>query len=43
MKINPKIARQPEDLQKLEFKRMKQLIKKELARLEKNTTKESPT
>ncbi len=43
MKINPLIAKTPEDLQKIEFKKMKALIKKELKRLQKNTSKENPT
>lgn len=43
MKINPKIAKTPEDLQTLEFKKMKTLIKKELKRLEKYTSAEKPT
>src|SRR5690606_5854436 len=43
MKINPKIAKAPEDLQQLEFKKMKALVKKELKRLEKYTSPEAPT
>ena len=43
MKINPKIAKTPEDLKNLEFKKMKALIKKELKRLEKHTSAETPT
>lgn len=43
MKINPKIAKTPDDLKNLEFKKMKALVKKELKRLEKYTTAEAPT
>ncbi len=43
MKINPLIAKSPEDLQKIEFKKMKAIIKKELKRLQKNTSKDKPT
>jgi peptidoglycan hydrolase-like protein with peptidoglycan-binding domain len=43
MKINPKIAKSPEDLKSLEFKKMKVFIKKELKRLEKYTTSTEPT
>jgi peptidoglycan hydrolase-like protein with peptidoglycan-binding domain len=43
MKINPKIAKTPEDLKVIEFKKMKVLIKKELKRLEKYTTPAEPT
>jgi peptidoglycan hydrolase-like protein with peptidoglycan-binding domain len=43
MKINPKIAKTPEDLKVIEFKKMKVLIKKELKRLEKHTNPTEPT
>jgi hypothetical protein len=43
MKLNPKIAKTPEDLQDLEFKRMKAMIKRDLKRLEKLTTADKPT
>lgn len=43
MKINPKIAKSPEDLKSLEFKKMKVFIKKELKRLEKYTSSTEPT
>jgi peptidoglycan hydrolase-like protein with peptidoglycan-binding domain/ribosomal protein L36 len=43
MKLNPKIAKKPEDLQNLEFKKMKAIMKKELKRLQKYTSKEKPT
>lgn len=43
MKLNPKIAKNPEDLKNLEFKKMKAIMKKELKRLQKYTSKEKPT
>ena len=43
MKINPKIAKQPEDLTQLAFSKMRSLVKKDLIRLEKNTHAEAPT
>lgn len=43
MKINPKIGRSPADLQGLKFSDMKKYIKHDLKRLEKNTSKDSPT
>jgi hypothetical protein len=43
MKLNPKIAKKPEDFAKLEFKKFKPLIKKDLLRLEKQTSKKLPT
>ncbi len=43
MKMNPRIARNPEDIPAIEFKKMKALIKKDLKRLEKNTSNEKPT
>jgi len=41
--ILPKIAKEVQDFSVLEFKKFKALIKKDLARLENQTTKESPT
>jgi peptidoglycan hydrolase-like protein with peptidoglycan-binding domain len=43
MKINPKIAKSPDELKNLEFKKMKVLIKKELKRLEKYSSATAPT
>ena len=43
MKINPKIAKSPDELKNLEFKKMKVLIKKELKRLEKYSSATEPT
>lgn len=43
MKLNPKIAKNPEDLKNLEFKKMKAIMKKELKRLQKYTSREKPT
>lgn len=43
MKINPKIAKTPSDLQQLTFVKMKALVKKELKRLEKYSSSENPT
>jgi hypothetical protein len=42
MKINPKIAKTPEDLQDLSFKDVRAYIKKDLKRLEKKTSVEKP-
>ena len=43
MKLNPLIAKTPDDFKTMEFKKMKALIKKELKRLQKMTTAEKPT
>lgn len=43
MKMNSKIAKTPDELKAVEYKRMKALMKKELSRLEKNTSAEKPT
>lgn len=43
MKMNPKIALKPDDLKGLEYKKVKALVKKDLIRLEKNTSAEKPT
>ncbi|WMX13588.1 hypothetical protein [Aureispira sp. CCB-E] len=43
MKLNQKIAKTPDDLKDLEFKKMKPLAKKEFLRLVKRTSKENPT
>jgi hypothetical protein len=43
MKINPKLAKKPEDLKKLPFKSYKPLLKKILNTFENETSKEEPT
>ena len=43
MKMNPKIAKTVDDLKRIEFRKMKSLIRKDLARLEKNTAADKPT
>lgn len=43
MKLSPKIAKKPEDLVALPYKKLKQLLKKELTRFEKETSAEQPT
>lgn len=43
MKINPRIGRSPSDLEGIKFSAMKKHIKQDLKRLEKNTSKDSPT
>lgn len=43
MQLNKKIAKTPDDLDSLEFKKMKVLVKKEFKRLVKLTSKEKPT
>lgn len=43
MKINPRIGRSPSDLEGIKFSAMKKYIKQDLKRLEKNTSKDSPT
>lgn len=43
MKLNPKLAKKPEDLETLPFKKVKQLLKKELERFTKQTSAEEPT
>jgi peptidoglycan hydrolase-like protein with peptidoglycan-binding domain len=43
MKINPRIGRSPSELEGIKFSAMKKYIKQDLKRLEKNTSKDSPT
>ncbi|MCH2044562.1 MAG: hypothetical protein MK212_10635 [Saprospiraceae bacterium] len=43
MKINPKLAKDPSDLNQLSFQKMRGFIKKEFLRLEKNTSPEELT
>ena len=43
LKLNPKVAKKPEELTKLPYKKLKQLIKKELVRFEKQTSEITST